>query len=85
MPCTPFTLPDGSRGLACSSSRRPRCACGQRSTRLCDWKVEGGTCDRPLCSRCTLAPAPDKDLCPQHAAEWKTLVAHQAEQRRAAP
>jgi len=41
---------------------------------LCDWKVPGrrsGTCDVPICSRCTASPAPDKDLCPDHAAAWK--------------
>lgn len=75
MPCTPFTLPGGGRGIACTSrGRQKRCACGQPGTQLCDWKVPGkrsGTCDRPVCLTCTHVPAPDKDLCPPHAAEWK--------------
>lgn len=74
MPCTPTTFPGGARGFVCSSRpRRQRCACGQLSTKLCDWKVlskKTGTCDRPLCAGCTHIPAPDKDLCPDHAAEW---------------
>jgi hypothetical protein len=45
--------------------------CGKPGKLLCDWKVDGGTCDKPLCSNCTYVPAPDKDLCPVHAAEWK--------------
>jgi len=68
MPCTPFTTPEGGRGIICS--RTQRCKCGRRSTKLCDWKVPGGTCDAPLCERCTTVPAPEKDLCPKHAAEW---------------
>jgi hypothetical protein len=74
MPCTHVTLPGGESAIVCTSGRAQRCACGRRSTRLCDWKVAGkrsGTCDRPLCAACTHSPAPEKDLCPDHAAEWK--------------
>jgi hypothetical protein len=55
--------------------------------RLCDWKMEryasrdasiktgarrkSVTCDEPLCDSCTYSPAPNKDLCPTHAAQWK--------------
>lgn len=52
--------------------------------RRCDWKVlklrgprggvlkkpTPGTCDAWLCEVCTHEPAPDKDLCPHHAAKW---------------
>lgn len=63
----------------------PACVkCGCIATRECDWKVlklrgargavltkpKPGTCDAPLCDRCTHQPAPDKDLCPEHAAKW---------------
>lgn len=75
MPCTTVTLPDGVRAIVCTSrGRTRRCACGAAATKLCDWKVpskSSGTCDRPLCARCTHVPAPHKDLCPQHAAQWK--------------
>jgi hypothetical protein len=74
MPCTVTTLPNGARAIVCTSGRRKRCACGRPATKECDWKVPGkksGTCDRPICAACTHVPAPDKDLCPQHAAEWK--------------
>lgn len=54
----------------------PCSACGYVSTRLCDWKMPGGgDCDRPLCSYCTTSPAPQKDLCPQHALAWKAWLA----------
>lgn len=81
MPCTSVTLPDGSAAIVCSRGpRRQRCACGKPATRLCDWKVpatasEGGhatraTCDAPICASCSTSPAPEKDLCPTHAAAF---------------
>lgn len=75
MPCVPFSTPDGARGFMCTTrGPRKRCACGKPATQECDWKVKGkksGTCDRPICKACSHVPAPDKDLCPTHAAEWK--------------
>jgi len=65
------------------AGRRPRpCRCGALSTRLCDWKtgattgkrLKTVTCDEPLCDCCTSSPAPDKDLCPTHAAQWKARI-----------
>lgn len=82
MPCIPFEK-DGARGFICTSApRRQRCVgCGQlvapRALRLCDWKTPQGkkpTCDAPVCGRCTYSPAPEKDLCPTHAAEWKARI-----------
>lgn len=77
MTCERVTMPDGGAAIVCSSGRRKRCACGRVATLACDWKVptrKSGTCDAPICSRCTTSPAPEKDLCPKHAAayaEWK--------------
>lgn len=71
MPCTPTPTP---HGIAIVCTRSQRCKCGRRSTKLCDWKIpakKSGTCDVPLCDRCTYEPAPDKDLCPKHRAEWE--------------
>lgn len=76
MTCTPFALPDGARGFVCGPTQR--CRCGNRATLLCDWKVPGkksGTCDAPICRKCATSPAPEKDLCAKHAAEWKTWKA----------
>lgn len=73
-------LPGGNVAILRMAGRRPpRCLCGAESTRLCDWKMaarslargKAVTCDVPLCDSCTWSPAPDKDLCPSHAAEWK--------------
>ena len=69
---TPFT--DIRRLTRASAMKGLRCRCGNRGTLLCDWKVatnKSGTCDAPLCRKCTTSPAPDKDLCANHAAEWK--------------
>ena len=64
--------------IVCGTRRRQRCACGRPGTLLCDWKVKGkrsGTCDAPICSRCTTSPAADKDLCPAHASEFASWAA----------
>lgn len=75
MPCQHVRLPDGSAAIVCGPRPRiKRCACGRPADKLCDWKVKtkkSGTCDKPICSKCSHVPAPDKDLCPDHAAEWK--------------
>ena len=74
MPCVPFKAANGASGIMCFRGRRRRCVrCGDHADLLCDWKVrsrKSGACDRPLCARCSHSPAPDKDLCPEHAAEW---------------
>ena len=79
MPCTneTVTLGDGTEIRAIVCTRLPRCGCGNRTTKLCDWKVpskKSGTCDKPLCGRCTTSPAPDKDLCPKHAKDWAAML-----------
>lgn len=78
MVCTVVTLPNGSRALVCGPRRRmERCGCGAPAGLLCDWKVAGGTCDAPICRTCTTSPAPDKDLCPEHAQTWRAWKAGQ--------
>ena len=72
MPCTHVNLPGGGTAIVCTTSRtRPRCACGKPAPLLCDWKVDAGTCDTPICAACSTRPARDKDLCPTHAKAWK--------------
>ena len=79
MPCQHVSLPGGGSAIVCGGTKRQRCACGAPATLLCDWKVQGnrsGTCDRPICGDCSISPAPEKDLCPEHAArfvEWQTV------------
>lgn len=79
MTCTPFQLPDGARGIVCGPTQR--CKCGRKATLACDWKVPSrpsGTCDALLCAWCTTSPAPEKDLCRLHAAEWQDRLARRA-------
>ncbi|MBY0394559.1 MAG: hypothetical protein K2Q27_14990 [Novosphingobium sp.] len=77
MTCERVILPGGGAAIVCTTSKRKRCACGKRATLECDWKVpsrRSGTCDAPICASCTTSPAPEKDLCPAHAAayeQWK--------------
>jgi hypothetical protein len=73
MGCQHVKLPGGGSAIVCGATRR--CGCGNRADLLCDWKVpakKSGTCDKPLCARCTHKPRADKDLCPKHADEWKS-------------
>lgn len=85
MACEFVQMPNGARAIVCSSTRRPRCECGQPAPLACDWKVadrRSGTCDAPICRECATSPAPEKDLCPEHAAEfqlWKARRQARAE------
>lgn len=77
MTCHRVQLPGGAAAIVCGPTKR--CKCGHRATLECDWKVptkKSGTCDAGLCPRCTHVPAPNKDLCPKHAAEWKQRLAN---------
>lgn len=69
MPCVPFER-DGMRGFVCGPKPRSKpcpCGSGKSATLLCDGKVEGGTCDKPLCKACTSSPSAGVDHCPEHA------------------
>ena len=85
MACERVTLPGGITAIVCGTRKRQRCSgCGRPASLLCDWKVGEGTCDQPICARCTTSPARDKDLCPSHAAafeRWKASKAEQESQR----
>jgi hypothetical protein len=74
MTCHHVPLASGGHAIICTSEKAKRCIqCGRRAALLCDWKVKArrsGTCDAPICTSCTHSPAPEKDLCPSHAAEW---------------
>ncbi len=76
VPCKRVTV-GGVTAIVCGPKQKAakpcRCGSGQPADLLCDWKVptkRSGTCDAKLCASCTSSPAPGKDLCPTHAAEW---------------
>ena len=78
MPCNTVKLQNGFTAIVCSRGRRSRpepcVGCGAPGVRLCDMKGRRNgratTCSRSVCNRCTFSPAPEKDLCPEHAALW---------------
>lgn len=84
MACNHVPIPGGGVAIVCTSDRPKRCtACGKRADRLCDWKVKGrrsGTCDKPMCRRCSTNPQEDreKDLCPEHADAYRRWRAARA-------
>lgn len=57
--------------------------CGAPASKLCDFPtrrpvihggrqtLQKGTCDAPLCEKCTTDIGGDSDLCPVHAKAWK--------------
>lgn len=40
--------------------------CMAISSLLCDWPVDGSTCDAPLCEEHAYEISPDRHLCPRH-------------------
>lgn len=86
MACEHVQLPDGSRAIVCGPKKKQqRCACGRPATLLCDWKVpsrKSGTCDAPICSHCTTSPARNKDLCPDHGADFQAWKIRKAAARQ---
>lgn len=82
MACEHVSLPGGGSAIVCGPRKRKRCtSCGGPASLLCDWKVGEGTCDEPICARCTTSPAPNKDLCHSHAAAFERWKASRAEQK----
>lgn len=78
MTCEHVSLPGGGTAIVCTTGRGKRCKCGRRATLACDWKVpsrKSGTCDAPICDRCTTSPTEGKDLCPTHAAAFEAWKA----------
>lgn len=47
---------------------KPEVRCRAISTLLCDWPVDGGTCDAPLCAEHGVEVARETHLCPLHLA-----------------
>ena len=79
--CTVVRTPQGA-AIVCSRTEQPRCACGKRAALLCDWKVPknpSGTCDAPVCDACATSPAPGKDLCARHGADYRRWQADHAQ------
>ena len=87
MTCEHVHLSGGMSAIVCSSGRRPKCSgCGRPAGLLCDWKTPGirnGTCDAPVCERCSTKPASNKDLCPTHAAAYEQWCAQRADREAA--
>ncbi len=71
MKCSHLVV-NGHPVIVCGSRRIPACVkCGGPASQECDWKVGlDKTCDRPVCTACSVSPFEGKDLCPKHAMEW---------------
>lgn len=47
---------------------KPEVRCMAISSLLCDWPVDGGTCDAPLCEEHATQVGPDRHYCRAHRA-----------------
>ena len=75
MPCE-WKKIGGTEVLICSRGRKkpPKCvACDQPSVALCDFPVNGGTCDAPMCEDHRKPIARNVDYCPKHRADQGAL------------
>lgn len=78
-----YRLPDGGTvhiNFGRASNRKappPCCKCGWISSLLCDWKVDGRDCDRPLCPTHAFEVGPGKHLCPAHVEAYRAWLATQ--------
>ena len=77
MPCESVNI-GGVQAIVCSRGRTVRCCnCRAPSKYQCDWKVEGGTCDRHICAEHAKEVAENKHLCPEHQAAYQDWLAKQ--------
>lgn len=74
-PCFNMNVGGKTAILCTGRGPRKRCACGQPSTKLCDFPLSPPeqithkrTCDKPLCDNCAHhVPGKDIDYCGPHA------------------
>lgn len=55
--------------IVCRRPNKSCVICGATATRLCDWLLDPGTCDRPLCDEHAHRAVGGVDYCPEHYAE----------------
>lgn len=71
MVCRHVMLPEGRHAIVCGPRVRQKCVgCGRTATLLCDYPMperKSGTCDKPICGRCTTPVGENADHCPEHA------------------
>lgn len=59
--------------IVCSRGSSKCRWCGNRSTKLCDFPVNGRTCDAPMCSNHAKYIRREVDYCPDHATYHATV------------
>lgn len=61
----------GKNVIICTRhARAKKCFyCNKRSTILCDYKIDAGTCDRPCCREHSKQIGPDEDYCLTHCGD----------------
>jgi len=54
------------QAIVCTRGGRKCQFCRARSTKQCDFAVNGGTCDVFMCDSCATNVGPNVDYCPKH-------------------
>ncbi len=70
----------GNEVIICGRIKLERCGqCGAIAGHLCDWKIDGGTCDEPMCEDHWHNVGKNRDLCWRHMNAW---LQHPANKQR---
>ena len=76
MTCSTVKL-GGNTVILCGRDRVHAChVCQSIADYLCDWKVDGGTCDVPMCEEHRHNVRKNRDLCFCHMNAWKVHSAN---------
>ena len=76
MTCSTIKI-DGNPVILCGRDRVYAChVCQSFAGYLCDWKVDGGTCDVPMCDEHRHNVDKNRDLCFRHMNAWKVHSAN---------
>lgn len=68
MGCDPVKNSEGQQiGFACTRSINCCHFCKDRHTKLCDFPLKFGTCDKRMCVNHATSVGEDLDYCPDHA------------------
>lgn len=67
-----FVKIDGRTVILCGKGKIQAChVCQAIASKLCDWKIAGGTCDAPMCEEHAHEVGQNRDLCFRHMNAWK--------------
>lgn len=71
----------GHTVILCGREKVHACGqCGSIACHLCDWKIDGGTCDVAMCEDHRHNVGKNRDLCWQHMNAWRQHPANKQQE-----